>query len=68
MVPSFETIQKFGLNQKTRYMGNVELENLIMDNRSKYGILATKDKAVAENPALLREAMRPSLVTQHINH
>ena len=39
------------------------LENLIMDNRSKYGILATKDKAVAENPALLREAMRPSLVT-----
>ena len=47
-------------------MGNIELENMIMDNLSKIGMLVNcKNKT--ENPALLREAMRPSLVTQHIN-
>lgn len=48
-------------------MGNIELENMIMDNMSKYGLLVSANKQETENPALLREALRPSLVTQHIN-
>ena len=48
-------------------MGNIELENMIMDNVSKYGLLVSTNKSATENPALLREAFRPSLVTQHIN-
>ena len=47
-------------------MGNAELENMIMDNLSKIGLLVT-GKQETENPALYREAMRPSLITQHIN-
>lgn len=48
-------------------MGNIEFENMIMDNLSKYGILVSSSVNTAENPALFREAMRPSLITQHIN-
>ena len=48
-------------------MGEIELENMIMDNMSKYGMLVNIQKGAAENPALIREAMRPSLITQHIN-
>ena len=48
-------------------MGNIELENMIMDNMSKYGLLVTAQSTSTENPALIREALRPSLVTQHIN-
>ena len=47
-------------------MGNIELENMIMDNLSKIGLLVN-GKNETENPTLLREALRPSLVTQHIN-
>jgi hypothetical protein len=57
---------KLGILHKKRYMGNIELENMIMDNLSKYGLLVSQQN-VAENPALLREAVRPSLITQHIN-
>ena len=48
-------------------MGNTELENMIMDNMSKYGLMRTSSEGKAQNPALLREAFRPSLITQHIN-
>lgn len=48
-------------------MGNIELENMIMDNMSKYGLMRTSSEGKAQNPALLREAFRPSLITQHIN-
>lgn len=48
-------------------MGNIELENMIMDNMSKYGLLVNANSTATENPALIREALRPSLITQHIN-
>ena len=44
-------------------MGNIELENMIMDNKSKYGLLVSSNNQATENPALMREAFRPSLVT-----
>lgn len=49
------------MHQK-RFMGQIELENLIMDNLSKYGILVSQQNS-CDNPALIREAVRPSLVT-----
>lgn len=55
------------MNNKKRYMGNIELENMIMDNMSKYGLLVNANSTATENPALIREALRPSLITQHIN-
>ena len=67
-IPSKETIVKLGIQNKKRYMGNVEFENMIMDNKSKYGLLVTAKDTPTGNAALLREAMRPSLVRQHINH
>ena len=66
-VPTQGTLQKLGILNKKRYMGNIELENMIMDNMSKYGLLVTAQSTSTENPALIREALRPSLVTQHIN-
>ena len=62
VVPTQGTLKKMGILHKKRYMGNIELENLIMDNMSKYGLLINQQKN-CENPALLREAMRPSLIT-----
>ena len=62
VVPTQGTLKKMGILHKTRYMGNIELENMIMDNMSKYGLLVSQTNA-SENPALLREAMRPSLIT-----
>ena len=44
-------------------MGNIELENMIMDNMSKYGLLVNTNNTSTENPALIREALRPSLIT-----
>ena len=39
-VPSISTLAKLGiLHDKKRYMGNIELENMIMDNISKIGLL-----------------------------
>ena len=38
-VPTQGTLQKLGILNKKRYMGNIELENMIMDNMSKYGLL-----------------------------
>ena len=67
VIPTQQTLQKFGITNKKRYMGNIELENMIMDNMSKYGLLVSTNQQATENPALLREAFRPSLVTQHIN-
>ena len=66
VVPSVSTQVKMGLLNERRYMGNAELENMIMDNLSKIGLLVN-GKQETENPALFREAMRPSLITQHIN-
>ena len=43
-------------------MGNIELENMIMDNMSKYGLLVNASNKT-DNTALIREAFRPSLVT-----
>ena len=65
-VPSQGTLMKLGILDKKRYMGSIELENLIMDNKSKQGLLVSQSNT-CENPALLREALRPSLITQHIN-
>lgn len=65
-VPTVETLSKLSTLHKKRYMGNIELENMIMDSMSKYGLLVSQSN-VCENPALLREAVRPSLITQHIN-
>ena len=66
-VPTQNTLAKLGLlDNKKRFMGKIELENMIMDNISKYGLLVTQQNST-ENPALLREAVRPSLITQHIN-
>ena len=63
-LPTQSTLAKLGiLGQKTRYMGNIELENMIMDNMSKYGLMRTSSEGKAQNPALLREAFRPSLIT-----
>jgi len=66
-VPTHDTMMKAGILTRKRYMGNIELENMIMDNLSKYGLLVSSTVGATENPALLREAMRPSLITQHIN-
>ena len=66
-VPTQQTLQKIGPLVGRRKMGEIELENMIMDNLSKYGMLVNVQKGAAENPALIREAMRPSLITQHIN-
>ena len=44
-------------------MGNIELENLITDGLNKYGILVKDRHSSTVNPALLREALRPSLIT-----
>jgi len=66
-VPTQNTLAKLGLlDNKKRFMGKIELENMIMDNISKYGLLVTQQNST-ENPALFREAVRPSLITQHIN-
>ena len=66
-VPTAETTAKLGLEDRKRYMGNIELENMIMDNLSKYGLLVSGNVNATENAALFREALRPSLITQHIN-
>lgn len=66
-VPTHDTMMRAGILTRKRYMGNIELENMIMDNLSKYGLLVSSTVGATENPALLREAMRPSLITQHIN-
>ena len=42
-VPSISTLAKLGiLHDKKRYMGNIELENMIMDNISKIGLLVNQ--------------------------
>lgn len=38
-IPTIGTLVKLGILYKKRYMGNIELENMIMDNLSKYGLL-----------------------------
>lgn len=65
-MPTNSTLAKAGILHKNRYIGNIELENMIMDNKSKYGLLVSQQNNT-ENPALIREAVRPSLITQHIN-
>lgn len=65
-MPTTETLSKMRILDQKRYMGNIELENMIMDSMSKYGLLVNQSSA-SENPALIREAVRPSLITQHIN-
>lgn len=63
LVPKDTTLAKLGILGQKRYMGNIELENMIMDNKSKYGLLVNSKHVACENPSLLREAMRPSLIT-----
>ena len=61
-MPDQGTLMKLGILDKKRNMGKIELENLIMDSMSKYGLLVWSQNS-CENPALLREAIRPSLIT-----
>lgn len=64
-IPTYATMKK--VERRRRYMGNIELENMIMDNLSKSGLLVSSNVNQTENPSLFREAYRPSLITQHIN-
>ena len=41
------------------------LEKMIMDNLSKIGLMITSANGT-NNPILVREAMRPSLISQHL--
>jgi len=65
VVPTYATMRK--VERRRRYMGNIELENMIMDNLSKFGLLVSSNTNQTENPSLVREAYRPSLISQHIN-
>ena len=40
-MPTHGTMKKLGIFGKKRYMGNIELENMIMDNMSKLGVLVS---------------------------
>ena len=66
-IPTESTMKKVNKGRERRQMGNIELENLITDGLNKYGILVKDRHSSTVNPALLREALRPSLITQHIN-
>jgi len=41
-IPTEGTMKKINPNVQRRYMGNIELENLITDGLGKYGILGKK--------------------------
>ena len=68
VVPTEEEIAKLAEEGKF-FFGDGQMDNLIATFRMKFGILARdKKSSQAENPALIREAMRPSLISQHINY
>ena len=66
-MPTELTLARLGILGQKSYMGNIELENMIMDNKSKYGLLVNSKVETAQNANLMREALRPSLIIQHIN-
>ena len=66
VVPSDDAMARLAEEGNT-FFGDGQMENLIATFRTKFGILANdKRTAEAENPALIREAMRPSITDQHI--
>ena len=66
MIPSEAACAKLADEGKI-FFGNSQMENLVAAYRNKTGLLAVNvKKAQAENPALLREAQRPSIIDQHI--
>ena len=66
MIPSEAACAKLADEGKL-FFGDSQMENLISAYRTKTGLLAVNvKKAQAENPALIREAQRPSIIDQHI--
>lgn len=54
-------MQDFNLTGNIRYVGNVEIENLIADTRVRQGLAHLGGNIT--NPQLVKEALRPSIVT-----
>lgn len=59
-------MQDFHLTGNIRYVGNVEIENLIADTRVRQGLVHMGGNVT--NPLLVKEAMRPSIITQHLEY
>lgn len=49
-IPSESTMKKLNSKGKRPVMGSIQLENMIMDNLSKVGILVMGGKNKADNP------------------
>ena len=59
-----ETEVKYQIEKTVpKNVGDMALEKMIMDNLSKIGLMITSKGG--HNPILVREAMRPSLISQH---
>ena len=67
VVPSEEEMAMLA-DQGKLFFGDSQMESLVSRFRSRQGIIVGMDKKSqqAHNPALLREAFRPSMVHQHI--
>lgn len=62
MIPSEAACAKLADEGKF-FFGDSQMENLISTYRTKTGLLGVNiKKAQAENPALIREAKRPSII------
>ena len=60
---SQETEVKYQIEKTVpKNIGDMALEKMIMDNLSKIGLMITSS-GDTNNPVLIREAMRPSLIT-----
>lgn len=61
-----QTIMDFQIYGKLKYPGKTDIENIIAETRVRQGL--AKGEQTIDNPSLVKEAMRPSIVTQHLRH
>jgi hypothetical protein len=57
-------VEDFNIYGKIRFVGKVEIENMITDTQQRKGLIQSNHSVFS--PILIREGLRPSIVAQHL--